>query len=1836
MAAARVPSAREAGAAVQSPITLSPEPRTDTERLDRVSALMERLRAKHSVGRPWSDTFKLVRQAMEKRMMPESGGHQRLLHCLETIQKVLKVNSLPGMVDRLEALAKHNGLASHLGPTGKECYITSDMFYLEVQMEPSGVVSDVRVAHHGEINPASCPELTQILREGNLEEFSKHLEGLASLYKLPGDSKLKTKVYLALQSLEMDLAKMAQMHRAATNVSVEEVILQGVVGYVSPRMGGHLMTLKYFVSPYDLLDEKTKSTVTLNDNNVPRLLGMNAHVMIEATTGPFKLPIAPLIAGTHPIDGTGMPSFSAISNANSIDLPACFYLKFPQPLPLSDTAMQQIQTKTGIPVTHVDTMGPLFELIGHVTQGQTPPPQPGSSTEHAMYYCVVLPDQRHCYFLNKRAVRQDGRELVGALVRQVPFSHPSHVPAVLAAVRRQLIYNALLDSCMRRCLRTGITDDMSDYYQFEVSPLADYSFTVTFQHPLTDSMACVVVDVTESWQPCCTVHTGLLDPPICPDLYLTRVIQRCLSVPVAMRAMNRKALEIQASAPELQSRPETASVLAAMASNLSATLENLARRSPECVPPPPVPSGTPPMHYSSTATVHTSTPEFANTQSAAYSGSACPAFPTGMHSHNQNHLHQQSKAIVPGGQQQESLLSLSDVDLCKVAQNPILTSLLQVTGGLGVAPALGTQQQQPHNAQTPSPTLPTNTKNHPMLFNLLKDFSSPYSGSDRPSSHNTASPPKLEVSGRVSKSRKKWRSRSHTSPRDQNEEFPNELCSMDMETNTEIFDINVDGTEMERQESDSGGDTDFPSSPCAHKPGSLAHSSPCAQRSTPPLPHVHLPLPGFSINSPHPAQQQQQSVSSLPLPPYTSSPHPALTYPGVSQATGLPNQLQQGLANMVANVPDFLSEIPLRPVSDPQGESAHVPSSHVRLSSPLGIGVAHLPLDGTEKGSNLLAKCLAQCGSVSTWDWQTVREKDSCMSPAENVPRTETLPLDAEGFEGPSTATTTFTDPSQFLSGAGSGGDEDSQSFPEALDFNSDALNNAEPVGSFMDNLLDSNSQGGENEEKGLVFGVSVTKAETQAFTSADSSSRVEVATDGSQSAVSVSHLDFSTATGSTSGQESKVSNILSESAPTGHLKTEMTQSSKDSCKLTEKSGTASTNKSNIGSIQRGGSNYDGKGMKRSRSSLPDAKAKDKVLKHRRLDGDGKSTSHSMATCRSLTPPANIGSEKSPLALPGRSQTPPASSAPRIPKLTIQRSAGGLTVSKTSHSGSSGSSKPGTPHISSSSPLRQNVGSKVPSQSGPAFSTATARGQPGVRLTSQSSSPRQGGPQIKVKTSSGGGNSKSGTGSSGNKPGPVSHAATGNNNGRGSVFVSSSHGSSRTVQMAGKGLSHSLPTKQGFLQKQGSGPVSYGGGSKLVKMKPIVKPSTSASLSTKQTSSPSRSKIPMTSDHSAAVKHTPNIAKSPKIRVLNTSPASSANGGSVANPESKPLSFTTTSQPIKSGFASQVPSGGSSPVMSVGGGSSSKVAKSSIRQRKPSLTAVIDKLKNGVTATGAGLGGAEECVDSKPSEDTAPSSSRAQPANGGLAQTVPSSAPQRISPFNVSVSKSDPHKRKEVEREGKSKVVLGSASLSTASTDGLKKTLEPKVGSSGSSSVGKIIISKPDGEGSPSIKNKPPTSKSVDSTNQATKQGPASLKQAYGSHFISESSTPKMDRPSPSCIKSPAYPQPTGDSCSESESSSTYDSLSSEDGGNLLIDLSGERPSKSNKKRRNKEVNHAQDQEKLHHSTQPENYPKSPLLSEQPPLSNLSFRSGSGTSQQPSPCVIDDDLMNEALIGSST
>ena len=41
-------------------------------------------------------------------------------------------------------------LNSHVSPSGTTCYITSDMFYIEVQLEKDGNVIDAKLAHLGE------------------------------------------------------------------------------------------------------------------------------------------------------------------------------------------------------------------------------------------------------------------------------------------------------------------------------------------------------------------------------------------------------------------------------------------------------------------------------------------------------------------------------------------------------------------------------------------------------------------------------------------------------------------------------------------------------------------------------------------------------------------------------------------------------------------------------------------------------------------------------------------------------------------------------------------------------------------------------------------------------------------------------------------------------------------------------------------------------------------------------------------------------------------------------------------------------------------------------------------------------------------------------------------------------------------------------------------------------------------------------------------------------------------------------------------------------------------------------------------------------------------------------------------------------------------------------------------------------------------------------------------------------------------------------------------------------------------------------------------------------
>ncbi|XP_042643320.1 mediator of RNA polymerase II transcription subunit 1 isoform X2 [Tyto alba] len=697
----------------------------ETEKLNKMSTLLERLHAKYNQNRPWTETMKLVRQVMEKRVVMNSGGHQHLVSCLETLQKALKVSSLPAMTDRLESIARQNGLGSHLSANGTECYITSDMFYVEVQLDPAGLLCDVKVAHHGE-NPVSCPELVQHLREKNFDEFSKHLRGLVNLYKLPGDNKLKTKMYLALQSLELDLSKMAGMYWQATNANPLDKILHGSVGYLTPRSGGLLMNLKYYVSPYDLFEDGTGASVILHENNVPRSLGMNVSVTVEGTMAMYKLPIAPLIMGSHPVDSKGTPSFSSITSANSVDLPACFFLKFPRPIPVSRAFIQKLQGCTGIPLFDTSpTFVPLYELITQFELSKEADPLP---LNHNMRFYAALPGQQHCYFLNKDAPLPDGRSLQGTLISKIAFQHPGRVPLILNLIRHQVAYNTLIGSCVKR---TVLKEDSPGILQFEVCPLSDSCFSVSFQHPVNDSLVCVVMDVQDSTHVNCKLYKGLSDALICTDDFIAKVVQRCMSIPVTMRAIRRKAETIQADTPAL--------------SLIAETVEDMVKKN---LPP----------------------------------------------------------ASSPG--------------------------LLQITGNVGST--IGSSPTPPHHTPPPVSSPASNTKNHPMLMNLLKenapqDFSTLYGSSPLERQNSSSGSPRMEMGPGGNKQKKKKSRMPADKPKHQTEDdFQRELFSMDVDSQNPIFDVNMTADTL-----DTPHITPAPSqcsTPPTTYPQPIPHSQPSIQR----------------------------------------------------------------------------------------------------------------------------------------------------------------------------------------------------------------------------------------------------------------------------------------------------------------------------------------------------------------------------------------------------------------------------------------------------------------------------------------------------------------------------------------------------------------------------------------------------------------------------------------------------------------------------------------------------------------------------------------------------------------------------------------------------------------------------------------------------------------------------------------------------------------------------------------------------------------------------------------------------------------------------------------------
>ncbi|CAN2389603.1 Mediator of RNA polymerase II transcription subunit 1, partial [Pristimantis euphronides] len=402
------------------------------------------------------------------------------------------------------------------------------MFYIEVQVKKSGHVESVKLAHHGE-SPMICHELLLLLRTKNFEGFGKSLEGLINLYNIPGNSDIKAKVYRALCSLEEDMTTLFNLTRSTDDKDRISTILHGKVGWLSPRSGGTPMTLEYYIAPYLVLEEKLKLGV--------RVVGSNVSLTVAGTTNWYRLPVAPLFREIPQEDGS-THGFSCLTEESSMDLPACFFLRFDNPEPILLSLIQQIQNITGLPVLSTNP-SPLHELLIRMKHKCLT-----ALTSREVPFIVSLSGCKdHCYVMNSQLENENA--MTGALVNKIPFIHPSHVPSILEIVRHQAAYNALLNSCISSPINPG---DKTNVLHFEVSLQREFRICISFQNPNGDSLSCVVVDVLSCKELMCSLYSSPSDPPLpYSNEFIMKDLQSCMSIPLTMRTIFQKAEEVMAS-----------------------------------------------------------------------------------------------------------------------------------------------------------------------------------------------------------------------------------------------------------------------------------------------------------------------------------------------------------------------------------------------------------------------------------------------------------------------------------------------------------------------------------------------------------------------------------------------------------------------------------------------------------------------------------------------------------------------------------------------------------------------------------------------------------------------------------------------------------------------------------------------------------------------------------------------------------------------------------------------------------------------------------------------------------------------------------------------------------------------------------------------------------------------------------------------------------------------------------------------------------------------------------------------------------------------------------------
>lgn len=461
--------------------------------------------------------------------MEKSLDHSRpceaLQRSMQRLQEVFNMSTINAMKTRLEAIAKQQGLAFH--STDGTCYLTADLFCLEVVLLSCGGVEVVRVAPHGGA-PVASTSFLELLRAKDFVKFSNKLGDFYGQYNIPGDNETKLKLFKSLQALGKDLEQISHLLRTLDGPSPQtDLINNGIVGSVTSGKEGGPLSVQFYVSPGHGFKTMHSDRTSRPE---PDALIHTALLTIALSDVSHKLQVASSITQPPQLDAQGHPLFKSINEVPCDQMSACFLLKLQPAVAMISSMWNKLSQITDVLIPDVDQQwAPLPHLLSANSHGD--------DEQDIVSTLSVAEGGMQSYVFPIEA--WEGRAHQGTLVDSVPFTHLSHVPALLELLRHQCSINSVLSSALTsKCTPASGLSEL----HFEVLPETDTSFTVTFHPPDTDYLAVLVVDIPGSRQVTCRLFgAGLNDSSM--EECISSVMKRCHSLPMTLQTLYSKLSE---------------------------------------------------------------------------------------------------------------------------------------------------------------------------------------------------------------------------------------------------------------------------------------------------------------------------------------------------------------------------------------------------------------------------------------------------------------------------------------------------------------------------------------------------------------------------------------------------------------------------------------------------------------------------------------------------------------------------------------------------------------------------------------------------------------------------------------------------------------------------------------------------------------------------------------------------------------------------------------------------------------------------------------------------------------------------------------------------------------------------------------------------------------------------------------------------------------------------------------------------------------------------------------------------------------------------------------------